>query len=145
MKNEIQLRDVIDSDLPIFFEQQNGPQANELAAFPARDRNTFIAHWARTRVNENVLLKTILYNAQVAGNIVSFEMEGQREVGYWLGREFWGKGIATRALHEFLGYVKTRSLYGVVARHNIGSRRVLERCGFIFLREDGNDIVLELK
>lgn len=145
MKNEIQLRDVIDSDLPIFFEQQNDPQANELAAFPARDRDTFMAHWARIRVNEKVLLKTILYKAQVAGNMVSFEMEGKREVGYWLGRDFWGKGIATEALDQFLEFAKTRPLYGVVAKHNIGSRRVLEKCGFACLREEGNDIVLELK
>jgi RimJ/RimL family protein N-acetyltransferase len=145
MKNDIQLRDVIDSDLPIFFEQQNDPEANQMAAFPARDRDSFMAHWAKIRVNEKVLLKTILYDGEVAGNVLSFEMECKREVGYWLGREFWGKGIATKALAEFLGYVKTRPLYGYVAKHNIGSRRVLEKCGFEFFGEDGNDIVLALK
>lgn len=90
MINKIQLRDVIDSDLPIFFEQQNDPEANEMAAFPARDWESFMAHWAKIRMNENVLLKTILDNGQVAGNIVSFEMDGKREVGYWLGREILG-------------------------------------------------------
>ena len=145
MTNNIQLRDVIDSDLPIFFEQQNDPEANKMAAFPARDRDSFMAHWAKIRVNENVLLKTILYDGEVAGNVVSFEMEGKREVGYWIGREFWGKGIATKALAEFLGYVKIRPLYGVVAKHNIGSRRVLEKCGFEFFGEEGTDIVWELK
>ena len=144
MTDDIQLRDVIDSDLPIFFEQQNEPEANEMAAFPARDREAFMAHWAKIRMNENILLKTILYNGEVAGNVVSFEMEGKREVGYWLGREFWGKGIATKALAEFLGFVKTRPIYGVVAQHNSGSRRVLEKCGFAFLGQETNNIVLVL-
>lgn len=145
MKIELQLRDITDSDLPIFFEQQNDPVANEMAAFPARDRDAFMAHWTKIRLKENVLLKTILYNGEVAGNIVSFDMEGKREVGYWLGRDFWGKGIATLALSEFLQCENTRPLYGYVARHNVGSRRVLEKCGFIFLREDADHLVLDLK
>jgi RimJ/RimL family protein N-acetyltransferase len=80
--------------------------------------------------DETVILKTILFEGQVAGNLVSFVLSGEREVGYWLGREFWGKGIATRALSEFLKQVKERPLYAHVARHNIASLRVLEKCGF---------------
>lgn len=145
MTNEIKLRDVIDSDLPIFFEQQNDPEANEMAAFPARDRDAFMAHWAKIRMNGNVLLKTILYKEEVAGNVVSFDMEGKREVGYWLGREYWGKGIATRALASFLSYEKTRPIYGIVAKHNIGSQKVLEKCGFTMAGEEGSDLILEFK
>lgn len=144
MENNIFLRDVIDDDLPVFFEQQNDPIANEMAAFPARDRDAFMAHWAKIRLKENVLLKTIVYSGLVAGNMVSFDMEGHREVGYWLGREFWGKGIASKALTEFLSYETTRPLYGVVVKHNVGSRRVLEKCGFQVVREEGDEIVLLL-
>jgi RimJ/RimL family protein N-acetyltransferase len=67
---------------------------------------------------------------------VSFEQSGEREVGYWIGREYWGKGIATRALSEFLGHVKVRPLYAHVAKHNIASIRVLEKCGFTISGED---------
>jgi len=144
MENVI-LRNVIDSDLPIFFDQQNDRAANEMAGFPARDRDAFMAHWAKIRLKENVLLKTIIYDGQVAGNMVGFDMEDQREVGYWLGREFWGKGIASEALAEFLSYETTRPLYGVVVKHNVGSRRVLEKCGFHVVREEGDEIVLILK
>jgi hypothetical protein len=42
MTNEITLRDVQDSDLPIFFEQQLDPEATRMAAFPARDPDAFI-------------------------------------------------------------------------------------------------------
>ena len=72
----------------------------------------------------------------MAGHLVSFLLVGEREVGYWLGKEFWGKGIATKALAEFLKIIETRPLYAHVAKHNIGSRRVLEKCGFMVIGED---------
>jgi RimJ/RimL family protein N-acetyltransferase len=66
----------------------------------------------------------------VAGNIVCFDRDDKRLVGYWLGREFWGQGLATRALAELLVEVTERPLYAYVAKTNIGSARVLEKCGF---------------
>ncbi|MCI0609246.1 MAG: GNAT family N-acetyltransferase [Anaerolineae bacterium] len=130
MTNEILLRDVNESDLPIFYEQQLDPDATKMAAFPSRDREAFMAHWAKIMADDSVILKSILFDGQVAGNIVCWEQAGEREVGYWIGKEFWGKGIATKALSEFLNHVKIRPLYAHVAKHNIGSRRVLEKCGF---------------
>ncbi len=136
MTDSVLLRDVIASDLPIFFEQQFDPVANQMAAFPARDRDAFMAHWAKIMADESNILKTILYGDRVAGNIVSWEHSGEREVGYWLGREFWGKGIATRALSLFLEQVTTRPLYAYVAKHNLASIRVLEKCEFTITGED---------
>ncbi len=136
MPTTILLRNVIASDLPIFFEQQLDPVANQMAAFPARDREAFMAHWAKIMADDNNILKTILYGDQVAGNIVSWEHSGEREVGYWLGRSFWGKGIATRALEMFLELVTARPLYAYVAKHNLASIRVLEKCGFTVAGED---------
>ena len=136
MPTTVLLRDVIASDLPIFFEQQLDPVANQMAAFPSRDREAFMAHWAKILADESNILKTILYNDQVAGNIVSWEHSGEREIGYWLGREFWGKGIATRALSLFLQQVTTRPLFAYVAKHNLASIRVLEKCGFTIMREN---------
>jgi RimJ/RimL family protein N-acetyltransferase len=137
MTNHIELRDVIETDLPVFFEQQLDPEAAQMASFPSRGERAFMAHW-KTRVlgDDSVLVKTILFNGEVAGNIVCFEQLGDREVGYWLGKDYWGKGIATRALGEFLKQIETRPLYAHVAKHNIGSRRVLEKCGFIVSGEE---------
>jgi len=74
---------------------------------------------------------------RVAGNVVSwFEGDGRRVVGYWIGREYWGRGVATKALSEFLGHVETRPLFAHVAKHNIASIRVLEKCGFTISGED---------
>jgi RimJ/RimL family protein N-acetyltransferase len=136
MSDSIQLRYVTESDLSIFYEQQLDPEATEMAGFPSRDRDAFMAHWKKIMADESVQLRTILFNREVAGNIVCFEQLGEREVGYWLGKEHWGKGIATRALEEFLKTIETRPLYAHVAKHNIGSRRVLEKCGFRIAGED---------
>jgi uncharacterized protein (TIGR01244 family) len=144
LQRMVQLRDVVETDLTIFFEQQLDPHATRMAAFPSRDRESFMAHWAKILRDDNVQIRTILFDGKVAGNIVSFEQAGKREVGYWLGKEFWGRGIATQALATFLGQVTTRPLCGYVAKHNIASRRVLEKCGFMFDAEDGEELVLKL-
>ena len=136
MSDILQLRNVIASDLLIFYEQQIDPEATQMANFPARAREAFMTHWTKILADESVQIKTILFNGAVAGNIVCFEQLGEREVGYWLGREYWGKGIATQALMEFLKEIPTRPLYAHVAKHNIGSKRVLEKCGFTVAGED---------
>ncbi len=101
-----------------------------MAAFPIRDRETFMAHWARILGDDSIIKRTILVDGRVAGNIGCFEQGGEREVGYWLGREYWGRGVATRALAAFLDQVQARPLTARVAKHNIASLRVLEKCGF---------------
>ena len=131
MNDNVELRDVIETDLQIFYEQQLDPEATQMAAFPSRNEEAFMSHWReKVLANDSGQVKTILFNGEVAGNIVCFEQLGDREVGYWLGKEYWGKGIATKALAEFLKQIETRPLYAHVARHNIGSRRVLEKLGF---------------
>ena len=145
----IRLRDVTEADLPTLFEHQSDPVANEMAAFPARERDAFMTHWAKILRDDSVIKKTILFRDLVAGNIVCFEQSGERLVGYWIGRRFWGMGIATKALSEFLAQFRTRPLHAHVARHNTGSIRVLEKCGFARSREEsvssgaGGDAIAE--
>lgn len=134
---DVLLRDVRQSDLPIFFENQLDPDANRIGGFTPRDRQAFMEHWAaKVLADETVIKKTVLFEGQVAGNVVSFETSGKREVGYWIGRKYWGKGVATRALSQFLDQVTTRPLYAVVARDNVASIRVLEKCGFAISDEE---------
>lgn len=128
---DVRLRDVQESDLPLLFEHQRDPVATRMAAFTPRDRKAFMAHWRENILGDDaVTKKTIMCNEDVAGNIVSFERSGRREIGYWIGREYWGRGIATEALAQFLGCVPERPLYAFVAKHNVASIRVLEKCGF---------------
>lgn len=143
MSDEVSLRPVNDSDLPIFFEHEQDPEARHMAAFTTADptnRDAFLAHWMRIRSDDAIVNRTILWDGQVVGNIGSWvEAEGgaepTRELGYWLGKPYWGKGIATRALALLLSELPTRPLYAHAAKDNIGSIRVLEKCGFTIIGE----------
>ena len=136
LTGNVLLREVQESDLLLFFEHQREPDANRMAAFPPRDRDAFMAHWAKILRDENVVTRTILFDGAVAGNVVSWENAGHREIGYWIGREYWGKGIASRAHAEFLNQLTARPLFAHVAKRNVPSIRVLEKCGFIVCGED---------
>lgn len=124
------LRDVTASDLPILYEHQLDEEAAAMAAFPTREWRAFMAHWTRVLSDERNLTRAIVTGGRVAGNVGSFEHDGRREVGYWIGREFWGRGIATRALQSFLEVETRRPLHASVAAHNAASIRVLQKCGF---------------
>jgi RimJ/RimL family protein N-acetyltransferase len=141
----VTLREVEPDDLPVLFEHQRDPVANELAGVPARDREAFMAHWARIMADETSLIRAIDADGRLAGNVLSFEREGRREVGYWIERELWGAGIASAALAAFLALETQRPLYGAVLERNAGSLRVLEKCGFERLEVDGNMVVLVLR
>src|SRR4051812_3399973 len=101
-----------------------------MAAVTSRDREAFDLHWSFIRADEAVVLRTIEVDGEVAGNIGSFIDGGRVMVGYWIGREFWGRGIASDAVREFLEVEPRRPLVATVATHNAGSLRVLEKCGF---------------
>lgn len=136
MTAHISLREVEASDLPELFEHQNDPLANQMAAFPPRDREAFMAHWKKILADPKVVTRTILFGSEVAGNVVCFERSGETQVGYWIGRRFWGQGVASRAVSAFVALIPTRPLYAHVAKHNVASIRVLEKCGFRVSGED---------
>jgi RimJ/RimL family protein N-acetyltransferase len=140
LTGEILLRDAAMNDLLIFFEQQLDLEANYMAAFTSRDpadRDAFMAHWTRILGNETSTIQTILLNGQVAGSVFIYEDEDQKpEVSYWIGKQYWGKGVATRALSAFLKHIEVRPLYARAAKDNLGSLRVLEKCGFTRIGED---------
>jgi RimJ/RimL family protein N-acetyltransferase len=149
MRTGVMLREVADGDLPLFFSHQNDPDASRMAAFPTRDREPFMAHWARIRRDETVVTRTILLDGVVVGYVGSFTRSGERLLAYWIGREWWGRGIATRALTSFLDHDGTRPLRGRVVRHNVASIHVLEKCGFVLcgsqMDGDVEELIFELK
>jgi RimJ/RimL family protein N-acetyltransferase len=125
------LREVVDSDLDALFEQQADPESSTLAGVPSRDRAGFDAHWRRILADENSIIRVIDVDGVVAGHVLSWPSEGRRYVGYWIAREFWGRGLATAALAEYLGEVRERPLHALVSTDNAGSIRVLEKNGFV--------------
>ena len=140
------LRDVARGDLPVLFEHQEDPAAIRMAGVPPRDRDAFEAHWARMLTDRAFTNKAVLFEGRVAGHVMSFERGGHREIGYWIGREHWGRGVATEALSQFLARAETRRpLRAKVARHNAGSVRVLKRCGFVIVGEGDGAYDLRLR
>lgn len=81
----------------------------------------------------------IEYQGEHAGNISLIKgndvYRKSAEVGYFLGEEYWGKGIATRALALICDYgfenLDIVRIHTGVYEHNLASQRVLEKCGFV--------------
>ncbi|WP_394496799.1 GNAT family N-acetyltransferase [Shewanella sp. ENK2] len=127
----LQLRSVKSEDLEHLFQFQCDPEANEMADFPARDRNAFFEHWYQNILsNPAIAAQTIIADDVVIGSIVLWQSENQWLLGYWVGREYWGKGYATNALRLFLSAHSTRPIFAEVAQHNVGSIAVLNKNGF---------------
>ncbi len=130
---DVILRNTNTNDLHTLFEFQLDEDANYLAAFTSEnpaDKKVYIEKWTSLLSDEKVNVKTILLDSDIVGSIAKFEMNGNAEITYWIGKEFWGKGIASSALKKFLEIEKTRPIYGRVAFDNIGSQKVLVNCGF---------------
>ena len=136
MEPRVLLREVRKADLAAFFEHQCDPQAVRMASFPARDHEAFAAHWERVLADRANTVRTIDLGGGVAGYVAAFPLYGKTFVGYWLGRAYWGRGVATEALRQFLRIVAARPLCAFVARHNSASIRVLEKCGFTLSEQD---------
>ena len=141
---KITLRPVVESDLPILFDQQLDREAVAMSGYPSKDRGEFMRHWEGILKNKASIARSIMYKDKVAGHLICWKEKYEQQVGYWLGKEFWGRGIASAALTEFLQEVKTRPLYAHAANHNVASRRVLKKCGFVLLDEGTKITVFKL-
>lgn len=127
------LREVHESDIAILFKHQLDPIASWQVAFTHEDptdKNAFNEHIAKVLGDETVVMKTIIFNSEVAGYMTKYDLDGAPQIGFVLGREFWGKGIATESLREFLFMIEIRPIYARTAFDNIGSIRVLQKLGF---------------
>ena len=127
------LREVRDEDLATLFEQWADPVAAHMAAFTAADHmdpDAFERRWSRLRADPTLITRAIVVDGEVVGTIGSWGDPDEREITYWIGRSYWGKGIATCALTAFLTVDPSRPLHARVADDNVASQRVLEKCGF---------------
>jgi RimJ/RimL family protein N-acetyltransferase len=126
----IRLRELTAADLPTIFGYQCDGEANELAAVVPRSWEEFEVHWLKVLANGDITPRAILLDEELVGQVTCFPRDGKSWVGYWIDREYWGRGVATQGLALLVEEVNTRPLVACVAIHNIGSLRVLERCGF---------------
>lgn len=137
--SNVRLRPSVVADLEHFFTFQLDDEANYLAAFTSKDpndRQAYLEKYTKLLNEPTVNQQTILVGEDIAGSIAKFEIEGKAEITYWIDKKFWGKGIATAALKEFLLTEPARPVLGRVAFDNYGSQKVLEKCGFIKIGTD---------
>lgn len=141
----ITLRPVIDSDLPALFEFQRDPVAAEMAGFTPRDHDAFMRHKAKILSDPSVCLYAALHDDVLIGSAGSFVQGGVRQVCYWIGRDHWGRGLATATLRAFLTMERVRPLHAYTVPHNVASQRVLLKCGFAHIGveryEDNGEVV----
>ncbi|MGV9303771.1 GNAT family N-acetyltransferase [Nonomuraea sp. NPDC003727] len=131
MSDDVRLRDVEETDLELFFQQEQDPEATRRSNFAPREREAFMTHWTtRILADPTVYVQAVTVNGVVAGNLVAWWHDDRRFIGYWLGREYWGRGIGTAALGLFLRQERTRPLHADPFAGNTGSVRLLEKHGF---------------
>lgn len=131
MSEQVSLRDVRSDDLEVFLAQEHDPEAARRSNFRPREREAFLTHW-QTRVlgDPAVFVQAVTVDGVTAGNVVAWWEEDRRFIGYWLGREYWGRGVGTRALTLFLARETARPLHADPHAENTGSVRLLEKAGF---------------
>ncbi|VXB10991.1 RimJ/RimL family protein N-acetyltransferase [Citricoccus sp. K5] len=137
----VQLREVRSEDLDYFFEHQQDPEANLMAAFAPRspqDRGVFDYHWSRLLEDPTTKVRTIEQDGQVAGAVVVSGIGEEPELSFWTAREYWGQGITTSAVDALLEAFTDRPLRAHVPADNIGSQKILTRRGFSVVGEDKN-------
>ncbi|MDB5269268.1 MAG: GCN5-related N-acetyltransferase [Hymenobacter sp.] len=137
--NNITLPKTVRKDLDTLFQFQLDEEANYLAAFTSKDpsdKNAYIEKYEKHLADPTINMRTIKANGEIVGSIAKFIMHGEAGITYWIDRKFWGSGIATAALTEFLKIEQARPIYGGVVFDNYGSQKVLEKCGFVRIGTD---------
>jgi [ribosomal protein S5]-alanine N-acetyltransferase len=136
---QIVLRQTEIDDLEWFFQFQLDKEAIQLAAFTPKDptdKPAYLTKYSKLLDEPTVNMRTILFDNKIVGSISKFEIDGDAEITYWIDKHFWGKGVTTTALKNFLTIENMRPIFGRVAFDNYGSQRVLEKCGFVKIGKD---------
>jgi len=135
------LREWKDSDIPSLILHANDPGISPWLrdGFPfpysTDDANDFL-RMARSKLPGSIL--AIELNGEAIGSIGYFPKENiyrlNAEIGYWIGKAHWGKGIASEAIIALSDWIFEHSeilrLYGQVFEGNVASARALEKAGY---------------
>lgn len=136
---DIKLRPTEIADLDILFQFQTDKEGGYLAAFMSKDptdKSAYITKYTKLLADPTINNQTILLDNTIVGSVAKFVMEGDPEITYWIDRNYWGQGIATKALSQLLAIETIRPIFGRVAFDNFGSQKVLEKCGFVKIGTD---------
>lgn len=131
--SSLELRQTVSADLETLFRFQLDAEYNHMAAFTpqdATDQAAYLEKWTRLLADPTIHMQSIVYEEALVGSVLIWSLHGEPQIAYGVGRPYWGRGIATQALQQFLELESQRPLYGRVAADNPRSQRVLEHCGF---------------
>jgi ribosomal-protein-alanine N-acetyltransferase len=137
----IELRKWRETDYEDFFRLSNNDKLykNMSDAFPKtlESCRKCVCSFANN-IEETQCARAIIVDGEVAGSIGAFLDSGlyckNAEIAYWLGSQFWNRGIMSLVIekfadHVFLNYAVER-IYARPFVRNIGSRKALEKAGF---------------
>lgn len=136
----IKLRDFTENDLEALLKQANNPNVARYLTerFPSPYTKADAKQWISTGCKDGIT-KVIEYQNNFAGSVGATPLKGEHRfsasVGYWLGEEYWGKGIASKALNIFTDemFLSTEivRLHAKVYSPNTASMKVLEKSGYL--------------
>lgn len=146
--NRLLLRTFSVEDAPLIYELNLDPDVTRYTGDPVKD-----LHHAQLILERTILPQYALYNHGRWAVHVKPDLEfigwcglknrperNEIDLGYRFIKSAWGKGYATEAAYASLNYgFKTLNLHRIVGRampQNIGSLRVLEKCGMQYIGDE---------
>ena len=140
----ILLRHWLESDAEALFKYASDPDVGPRAGWPAHKSVEESREIIRTFFNNDTTWAIVLKETGEAIGCIGYYThetsnipigENDCEVGYWVGKPYWNKGICTEALKLMLDYcINEKHFENIWADHftgNPASGRVMEKCGFI--------------
>ena len=108
--------------------------------YKQEDAEVFIEQSQEKILKHEIKTYMIFHNKIMLGGIELRDFNGHScELGYWLGKKYWGKGFATEAVGRLLelGFdeLDLNEIYASYKVGNKASKKVLEKSGFQFYRE----------
>ena len=145
------LREYCENDLEDLVTLANNDKVSRYLdlSFPHPYTHEAAAWWIEIGCRaEGSAVKVIEWEGQFVGSVGTTAASGWRshiaEIGYWLGEPFWGKGIASQALDQMTKIAFTelefQKLQASVLKPNVGSMKVLEKCGYILEGEMAREV-----
>jgi len=136
--DRLKLRPLTLADAPAVAAYINDPGVNRMVrSAPARQPLCGVEGWIMIVNGRRPLGQDFVYAIEAEGElagVIGANVRGAgAEIGYWLGRPFWGFGYATEAVRALLP--EAARLGPLAAAHfadNPGSGRVLEKAGFVY-------------
>lgn len=137
-----QLRPWLESDIQSLAEYANNwnvaRNLTDLFPYPYSEEDA-LAYIQHTKAISPQQIFAIVVEGKAVGSIGVFPkpdiFRKNAEMGYWLAEPFWGHGIMTRAIKEMVHYgfetFDVNRIYACPFGSNMGSRRALEKAGFI--------------